>query len=178
VYINDDHGPPFSVVWYNNQWYECQHDRRTREPYLGRIRREVSEGDVPTTTGEDTPDEAEQSERPEESEDEPTSQEIRRAPAVIDPSGPGSPYHQGREPWTPIAPPRQHSSPLNPHPSTSKGVMGTTTTATHTTIAPGLTSTTTAPSAPTGPTPAISTPSTAAPDAGEQLRVALAATLR
>ena len=92
VYINDDHGPPFSVVWYNNRWHECQHDRRTREPYLGRIRREVSEGDVPTTMGEDTPDEAEQSERPEDSEDEPTNQETRHAPAIIDPSGPGSPY--------------------------------------------------------------------------------------
>ena len=92
IYVNDDNGPPFSVVWYNNQWHECLHDQRSREPFLGKVKGIVNQTDVPKVEDEEPPDEAAQSERPEDSEDEPQNQETRNAPAIIDPSGPGSPY--------------------------------------------------------------------------------------
>ena len=62
IFVNDDISPPFSVVWYNNQWHKCLHDRNSREPYLGPTKDVVSQFNQAKEPNEETPDESTHSE--------------------------------------------------------------------------------------------------------------------
>ena len=62
IFVNNNISPPFSVVWYNDQWYKCHHDHNSREPYLGPIKEEVSQFNWTKEADEDTTDESTHSE--------------------------------------------------------------------------------------------------------------------
>ncbi len=128
---------------------------------------------------EDSADEQEQNDTKDEDEPEPAS---CLTSAVIDPTGPGSPHREGREPWAPLVTPTRQFSTITPLITTQQTSMGSTTaavTTTSTCAGPPIAAAPTAPAAPA----AAAAP--AAPPGGatqlgvdDHLRNALATALR
>ena len=128
---------------------------------------------------EDSADEQEQNNTKDEDEPEPTD---RHTSVVIDPTGPGSPYREGREPWAPLITLTRQFSTATPFIATQQTNMGSTTAAVATTstrTGPPIAAAPAAPAAPAAATAAPAAPPRGAAQLGvdDRLRNALAAAL-
>ena len=169
----------FLIVCHQGQWYELYRDQQTNRGFLGPFHSEVHATDVEVTPREESADEQEQNDTEDEDEPEPAS---HHTSAVIDLTGPGSPYREGREPWAPLITPTRQFSTATPFIMTQQTNMGSTTaavTTTSTCTGPPIAA---APAAPATPAAAAAAP--AAPPRGaaqlgvdDRLRNALAAAL-
>jgi len=152
----------FPIMCHQGWWYKLYRDRKNNRPYLGPFRSKVHATNVEVTPTEESADN--QGESKADEDDEPEADEgIHHTSVVIDPTGPGSPYREDREPWAPlITPMRQHiTTPLISMKQPMS--MGFTTAAvTTTSTCTGPSTAAAAPAAPTAPATPVAAPATPA----------------
>src|SRR6266851_5637932 len=101
----------FPIVRHQGQWYELYCNKKTNQPFLGPFHSEVHTTNIEVTPEEEPADNQDKSKL--EDEDRPKiSKSLCHTLVIIDPTGPGSPHRENREPWAPlVTPTRQHSTP-------------------------------------------------------------------
>src|SRR6266851_4642406 len=158
----------FPIVRHQGWWYELYCNRQTNRAFLGPFCSEVhaTDTEVEPIKGS-TEDQVE-----EETEDnEPsTGKGLHHTSVAINPTGPGSPHREIREPWAPLVTPTRQYSTSTLTSTKQQTSMGSTTTAITTTSThtgpPALAAAPAAPIAPAAPAAPAAAPAGGAAQPG------------